>query len=96
MKEQTVEMYLVRSVKKIGGKCYKFVSPGHNGAPDRICIFPRGLICFVETKAPGKKPRTTQLAFHRELARCGVPVWLIDTKEKVDIFIRGVRDGDVC
>lgn len=90
MKENTVEGYLRKRVRAAGGKCYKFISPGHIGAPDRICIFPNSRIYFVETKAPGGKPRPAQLAFHRELAELGVTVQVIDTREKVRAFIEEV------
>ena len=29
MKEKGIEMYLVKRVKEVGGKAYKFVSPGN-------------------------------------------------------------------
>ena len=90
MTESTVEGYLRKKVRAAGGKCYKFICPGHIGAPDRICIFPGGRIFFVETKAPGGKPRPAQLAFHRELAAIGVTVRVIDTRDKVIAFIKEV------
>lgn len=90
MTENTVEGYLRKRVRAAGGKCYKFICPGHVGAPDRLCIFPPGRIYFIETKAPGGKPRPTQLMFHRELAELGVTVRVIDTREKVREFIEEV------
>lgn len=95
MTESTVEGYLRKKVRAAGGKCYKFVCPGHIGAPDRICIFPGSRVYFVETKAPGGKPRPSQLAFHRELAALGVTVRVIDTREKVREFVRGVTEGEI-
>lgn len=95
MTESTVERFLRKKVRAAGGKCYKFVCPGHIGAPDRICIFPNSRIYFVETKAPGGKPRPTQLAFHRELAELGVTVRVIDTRKKVREFVEGVMQSDV-
>ena len=38
MKESYIESYLVRKVKEHGGLCYKFVSPGNPGVPDRLII----------------------------------------------------------
>lgn len=95
MIENTVEGYLRKKVRAVRGKCYKFVCPGHVGAPDRICIFPHGRVYFIETKAPGGKPRPTQLMFHRELAELGVTVRVIDTREKVRAFIEEVMQSDV-
>lgn len=50
MKESVIESRLVREVRKRGGLCYKFVSPGNNGVPDRIILTPDGRVYFVELK----------------------------------------------
>ena len=50
MLEKEIEKILVAEVKKLGGKAYKFVSPGNSGVPDRIVIFPKRPPVFVELK----------------------------------------------
>ena len=50
MLEKTVERHLVEGVKKLGGLCYKFVSPGTQGVPDRIIVTAQGRIIFAELK----------------------------------------------
>lgn len=50
MPEKTVERHLVEGVKKLGGLCYKFVSPGTLGVPDRLIITAKGRIIFAELK----------------------------------------------
>lgn len=50
MLEKTVERHLVEGVKKLGGLCYKFVSPGTQGVPDRLIITAQGRIIFAELK----------------------------------------------
>lgn len=50
MLESTIEHRLVEGIKRLGGLCYKFVSPGRQGVPDRIVIMPGGRIDFVELK----------------------------------------------
>lgn len=50
MRESSIESYLVRKVKEHGGLCYKFVSPGNPGVPDRIIITPTGKTVYVELK----------------------------------------------
>ena len=50
MRESSIESYLVRKVKERGGLCYKFVSPGNPGVPDRIIITPAGETIYVELK----------------------------------------------
>lgn len=53
MLEKDVENALKAEVKAAGGMCLKWVSPGHRGVPDRIVLFPHGVIAFVELKQPG-------------------------------------------
>ena len=93
MKEKVIEEYLRDQVKKAGGKAYKFESPGNNGVPDRVVVFPEGRIYFVELKAPGKRLRPQQLAKCRELESLGCKVFDFDSKDAVDSFIRNVIGG---
>lgn len=78
--EKDIESYLKR---KCPGLCLKFTSPGTVGAPDRIVIMTAGVF-FVEVKAPGKKPRMSQLAMHRKFEALGHKVWVVDSYEAVD------------
>ena len=50
MRERDVEKILVGEVKRLGGRAYKWVSPGNDGVPDRIVIFPGRKPVFVELK----------------------------------------------
>lgn len=50
MKESQIEARLVRMVCERRGLCYKFVSPGNPGVPDRIVLTPDGRIYFIELK----------------------------------------------
>ena len=59
MKERDVEVLLREGVKQLGGKAYKWVSPGNAGVPDRIVILPGGKVLFVELKQ--KNGRRTRL-----------------------------------
>lgn len=87
MRESAIESYLRDQVRQVGGRAYKFVSPGNDGVPDRLVCFPGGRIVFVELKAPGKKPRPLQLVQIDRLQRLGFGVLVIDSKAKVDGFI---------
>lgn len=58
--EKQLEQRIRRLCKQHGVLCYKFVSPGCDGVPDRILVFPNGLTAFVEVKAPGQRPRPLQ------------------------------------
>ncbi|MBQ8133366.1 MAG: VRR-NUC domain-containing protein [Lachnospiraceae bacterium] len=51
MIESQIERRLVDGVKKLGGLCMKFVSPGNPGVPDRIILTKTGKVIFVELKA---------------------------------------------
>ncbi len=50
MRESEIERRLVQQVRKHGGLCYKFTSPGNPGVPDRIIITPDGRTVYVELK----------------------------------------------
>lgn len=78
MREKTVEQKLVAAVKKMGGICPKWVSPGFDGMPDRIVLLPGAKIGFVEVKAPGKRPRPLQASRHRLLGKLGFNVYVLD------------------
>ena len=88
MREKEVEAYLVKRVKDLGGKAYKWVSPGNDGVPDRIVIMPGGTVVFGELKAPGEKLRPLQEAKRAELRKLKQTVFVLDDKSKVDAFIR--------
>ncbi len=88
MREKEIEQKLVDTVKKHGGICPKFVSPGFSGMPDRIVLLPKGKFAFVELKAPNKKPRPLQVVRHKLLMGLGFRVYVIDEMEQ----IRGVID----
>lgn len=96
MREKTVEDYFVKQVaERLQGKALKWVSPGNNGVPDRLVIVPGGRIYFVELKAPGKEPRKLQTYMHKQIREMGCVVLTIDTKEKVDSFIKAVIDNAI-
>lgn len=55
MYESAFENYVVKKIRSVGGRAFKWVCPGMTGAPDRICVFPGGQIIFIELKRPGLK-----------------------------------------
>ena len=61
MRENEIERYLKKRVETEGGKCWKWVSPGRRGVPDRMVLLPGGRLLFVELKAPGKTERPDQV-----------------------------------
>lgn len=96
MLETEVEKHLCKKVKnELHGLALKFVSPGFNGVPDRIILVPGGRIYFVETKAPGKTLRKLQRWVCGVIEGLGFVVLRIDTKPKVDAFVREVLEGGI-
>ncbi len=83
MREKQIEQRLVKAVKAQNGLCPKLVSPGTDGMPDRMVLFPQGRVCFVEVKAPGMKPRPLQVRRHGELRRLGFKVFVLDDPERI-------------
>ena len=83
MLERTIEQRLVEAVRKAGGLCPKFVSPGWDGVPDRIVLLTGGKMGFVELKAPGRKLRPLQRRRREQLERLGFRVFVIDGVEQI-------------
>ena len=91
MTEKTIEQYLVKEVKKLGGIPYKFKSPQRRSVPDRLCIFNKKVTIFVEVKATGKEPTEAQ---YREMDRLiDKEQWVewTDSKAGVDRIIKKVK-----
>ena len=84
MREKQIEEKLVRAVRRRGGLCPKWVSPGLDGVPDRVILFPAGRMAFAETKAPGKRLRPLQAVRKTQLERLGYRVYVIDAPEQIE------------
>jgi hypothetical protein len=91
VKESDIEKYFNQRIADSGGTARKFVSPGNPGMPDRLCCFPSGFTCFVELKAPGKKPSDTQIAEMRKLEALGFFVAVADSYAAVDFVVARIR-----
>ena len=83
MREKTIERRLVQEVKRRGGICPKWVSPGFDGMPDRLVFLPGKHFGLVEVKAPGEKPRTLQVSRHRLLEKLGFHTYILDGIEQI-------------
>lgn len=58
MRESSIEAYLVRRVREVGGECRKVSWQGRKGAPDRLVMLPpryreENPTTWVELKAEG-------------------------------------------
>lgn len=71
MLESEVEKRLTQGVKKLGGLCLKWVSPGYAGVPDRIVFLPGGRVYFVELKQDTGRLSPRQKVVHKKLKNLG-------------------------
>lgn len=78
MLERRVARALVDAAKREGLFIRKCQWEGRVGAPDYI-ILRDGRAYFVETKAPGEKPRPSQLIEFAAIETAGAPVAVVDS-----------------
>ena len=78
MREKQIEQKLFSAVRSHGGICPKLISPGMDGMPDRLILFPGGHLGFVEVKAPGKTLRPLQERRREQLTSLGFMVFVLD------------------
>lgn len=90
MRECSIESKLVRMVHERGGLCYKFVSPGNPGVPDRIVITPAGRTVYVELKTEVGRLAAIQKWQHEELRKRGADVRTLKGLEQVKAFVEEV------
>ena len=84
---------LVQAVSAVGGKAWKFTSPGTAGVPDRILLFPSGRMAFAELKAPGKHLRPLQKRRKIQLEHLGFTVFVIDDPEQIGEVLWKMEGG---
>lgn len=89
--EKCIERKLVEKVRTIGGRAYKFVSPGNAGVPDRLIILPGGKIGFAEMKRPGGKASKLQENQIRFLRNLDCDVEILSTTEHIDKFLEKIQ-----
>ena len=87
-RERDIEQRLAAAVKKHGGLCPKFVSPGTDGVPDRIVLMPGGRLAFVEVKAPGMTLRPLQVQRKRQLELLGFKVYVLDDPGQIEEILQ--------
>lgn len=88
MKEKIVENHFVWAVERIGGKTYKFTSPGRKGVADRIACLPDGSTWFVELKTKGGRLSVLQKMFMSDMVLLSQKYACLWTTEQIDEFIK--------
>lgn len=91
MLESKIEAWLNEQIKKLGGKSYKFVSPGNPGVPDRIYLSPDGQIYFVELKRVIGKLSNVQVWQREQFKEMGVEIKLIYGMDQAKEFIKELK-----
>ena len=87
MREKIVENHFVWAVERIGGKTYKFTSPGRKGVADRIACLPDGSTWFVELKTKGGRLSVLQKMFMSDMALLKQNYACLWTIEQVDEWL---------
>ncbi len=95
VKESEIEKILVREVKKLGGIAYKWVSPGNDGVPDRIVIFPGKKPVFVELKTGRGKLTALQKVQIGRLEKLGQEVRVVYGLDGLSQFLQDRGYGDI-
>lgn len=88
MREKEIEKVLTTEVKKLGGRAYKFVSPGNNGVPDRMVVFPGQAPVFVELKTGKGQLSALQEVQIRRLRELGQKVFVAKGIDGVSQFLQ--------
>ena len=94
MREKEIEKILVSEVKKLGGRAYKWVSPGNDGVPDRIVIIPGRPPVFVELKTDTGRLTALQKVQIDRLRELGQDVRVLRGAAGVKALLTELRGGD--
>jgi len=89
--EVSVEDYLVAETEARGALCEKHVSPNRKFVPDRDCMWPRGILHWIETKAPDGRLNSGQERDHERRRALGFKVFVIWNNREVDKYVCACR-----
>lgn len=95
MKESVIEGKLRKKVVDMGGRFFKWVSPGNDGVPDRIAVFPGGRIYFVELKTDEGRLTSLQIYQQDTLRDLGCNVTTVYGETGIENFVESVKDDEV-
>lgn len=95
MLEKEIEKILVAGVKKLGGRAYKWTSPGNDGVPDRIVILPGRPPVFVELKTESGRLSSLQRVQCKRLKEMGQEVKVLYGEKAVRDFLEECQEDGV-
>lgn len=95
MLEKDIERILTDGVKGLGGRAYKWVSPGNAGVPDRIVVLPGRPPVFVELKTERGTLTALQKVQTDRLRALGQDVRVLYGPGEVKEFLKECREHGV-
>ena len=96
MKEKEIEKILVDEVKRLGGRAYKWTSPGNDGVPDRIVFLPDTRAIFVELKTDTGVLSPLQKIQIDRLKKLGQRVEVVKGIQGVKMFFQDLGYADTA
>jgi len=87
--ERQIEKRLREEIKKLGGRSYKFVSPGNDGVPDRIVV-KNGKVWFVELKTVSGQVSPIQAVQLARLREVGADARVLHGWDEARAFVEEV------
>ena len=88
--EGKVVAYIRRRVRELGGACRKCALEGRAGAPDLLVML-RGSHFWIECKAPGERPRPSQVREHKVMRETGnCRIYVADSREAAEDILKNV------
>ena len=96
MKESEIERVLVEEVKRLGGRAYKWTSPGNDGVPDRIVFLPDTRVIFVELKTDTGRLSPLQKIQIDRLKKLGQRVEVVKGIQGVKMFFQDLGYMDTA
>ena len=91
MRESEIEKILVDEIRKMGGRAFKWVSPGNDGVPDRIVVLPGYPAIFVEMKTVTGKLTSLQRIQIDRLQKMGQDVRVLYGEKETWTFLEECR-----
>lgn len=89
--EKAIEARLVKKCSAAGALCLKFSSQTQTGYPDRLVLVD-GIAVWAELKSAGRRQTPLQARRSRDLNSLGFSVFVIDSADGVDAFMRVIED----